>query len=69
MHHAAHTLAFGLSNHDWQSSGDMPRLLQVWRRLTAWRRPSTRVVLRRLEGYLRDDVGLAPGAVKRLPRC
>ena len=41
--------------------GGPSALRMLANRLMAWRRPSTKVVLRRLHPYLLSDIGVAPG--------
>ncbi len=53
MHHVAHTLAFGLPDRARTHKTELPSgWAMLWHRLTAWRRPSTALVQRRLNAYL-----------------
>lgn len=62
MYHPAETLSFGRAAYGRKLQSDEP---SGWgmlaKRLMAWRRPSTKVVLRRLDSYLQTGKGLAPG--------
>ncbi len=53
MHHVAHTLAFGLTDRRRDTKSEQRGTWSLlWFRLTAWRRPSTVIVRRRLSAYI-----------------